>query len=106
MAKAEQQAVVSNKTTWLPPVKASLPKMWIVKKRRITITMIGIRDNPSEGHLVEFVISIRFVRLKSMYESVFLFSGRKNNKNQGNNKARKLRKLLFPDFFPTVNGSF
>ena len=69
--------------------------------------MIGIRDNPSEGHLVEFVISIRFVRLKSMYESVFLFSGRKNNKNQGNNKARrKLRKLLFPDFFPTVNGSF
>lgn len=68
--------------------------------------MIGIKDNPSDGRLAEFVISIRFVRLKSMYESVFLFSGRKINKNQGNNKARKQRKLLFPDFFPIVNGSF
>ncbi|MDD7560191.1 MAG: hypothetical protein PUK02_00105, partial [Parabacteroides sp.] len=75
---------------WLPPLKASLPKMWIVKKRRITITMIGIRDNPSEGRLAEFVISIRFVRLKSMYESVFLFSGRKINKNQANKKECSL----------------
>ena len=106
MAKAEQQAVVSNNTTWLPPLKASLPKMRIVKKRRITITMIGIKDNPSDGRLAKFVISIRFVRLKSVYESVFLFSGRKNNKNQANNKAGERRKRLWRDFFPTVNGSF
>ena len=95
MAKAEQQAVVSNNTTWLPPLKASLPKMWIVKKRRITITMIGIKDNPSDGRLAEFVISIRFVRLKSMYESVFLFSGRKINKNQANKKESGLAEGLF-----------
>ena len=39
--------------------------------------MIGIKDNPSDGRLAELVISIRFVRLKSVYESVFYFQGAK-----------------------------
>ena len=65
--------------------------------------MIGIKDNPRDGRLTEFVISIRFVCLKYSCESTSLFSGRKNNKNQGNNKAGKRRKRRWQGFFPSEN---
>jgi len=51
MDKAEQQAVVNNNTTWLPPLSASLPNIWMVKKRSTTMTPIGINDRRMDGRV-------------------------------------------------------
>ena len=42
-------AVVANKTTWLPPFNASLPKTLIVTDNNATNTTIGITDKSTEG---------------------------------------------------------
>lgn len=49
IANEEATAVVVNKTTWLPPFKASLPKTLIVTANSPISTKIGIIDNKGDG---------------------------------------------------------
>jgi hypothetical protein len=44
-----QTAVVVSSDTWLPPLSASLPKVWIVANNNRTSTIIGISDTSGEG---------------------------------------------------------
>ena len=49
MDKAVQQAVVNSRTTWLPPLSASLPNSRMVKNKRTIMTPRGIKESPREG---------------------------------------------------------
>ena len=52
IAIRQQTAVAVSNTTWLPPLSASLPKVWIVTNKRVTNTSMGTSESKGEGILL------------------------------------------------------
>jgi hypothetical protein len=52
-----QKAVAVSKQTWLPPAKASLPKIYMVTPSMATKTNIGTKDNKGDGMGLFFIMN-------------------------------------------------
>ena len=58
MANIDVMAVEVNNTIWLPPDKASPPKVRMVKYKSITKVRIGTAESNGEGSFLEFLFII------------------------------------------------
>lgn len=71
-----QQAVVTNKDIWLPPLRASLPNVLIVANNIPTIKAMGKRETKGEGiWVVDFMLCYLFCGKGTTKIMAILFIG-------------------------------